>query len=138
MLIRLGYDIRFTIAQPVPIVSLLSVHPSRRHDLQGPDRVTVDSGIEATEYIDAFGNICTRLVAPPGTLRLTNSVVVQDSGPGIPPELVPNLFDRFMRGSGLGLPTAKRLIEAHKGHLVIDCPPEGGTTIVVHLPTARA
>ena len=80
MLIRLGYDIRFTIAQPVPIVSLLSVHPSRRHDLQGPDHVTVDPGIEATEYVDAFGNICTRLVAQPGTLRLTNSVVVQDSG----------------------------------------------------------
>ena len=81
MLIRLGYDIQFTIAQPVPIVTLLSVHPSRRHDLQGPDRVTVEPGIEAAEYMDAFGNICTRLLAPPGTLRLTNSVVViQDSG----------------------------------------------------------
>ena len=35
MLIRLGYDIRFDIGQPVPMVALLSVHPSRRHDLQG-------------------------------------------------------------------------------------------------------
>ena len=80
MLIRLGYDIRFTIAQPVPIVALLSVHPSRRRDLQGPDRVTTDPGAQATEYVDSFGNICTRLLAQPGTLRLTNSVVVQDSG----------------------------------------------------------
>jgi transglutaminase-like putative cysteine protease len=80
MLIRLGYDIQFTMAQPVPIVAMLSVHPSRRHDLQGPDRVAVDQGIEAVEYVDAFGNICTRVVAQPGTLRLTNSVVIQDSG----------------------------------------------------------
>jgi transglutaminase-like putative cysteine protease len=80
MLIRLGYDIQFTIGQPVPIVAMLSVHPSRRHDLQGPDRVTVDAGVEASEYVDGFGNICTRLLAQPGTLRLTNSVVIQDSG----------------------------------------------------------
>jgi transglutaminase-like putative cysteine protease len=80
MLIRLGYDIQFTIGQPVPIVAMLSVHPSRRQDLQGPDRVTVDGGVEASEYVDAFGNICTRMLAQPGTLRLTNSVVIEDSG----------------------------------------------------------
>jgi transglutaminase-like putative cysteine protease len=80
MLIRLGYDIQFTIAQPVPIVALLSVHPSRRQDLQGPDRVTVDGGTQVAEYTDAFGNICTRLLAEHGTLRMTNSVVIQDSG----------------------------------------------------------
>ncbi len=39
MLIRLGYDIQFEIGQPVPMVALLSVHPSRRHDLKEPDRV---------------------------------------------------------------------------------------------------
>jgi len=80
MLIRLGYDIQFTIAQAVPIVSLLSVHPSRRHDLQGPDRVTIEPATEPLEYPDSFGNICTRLVAAPGTVRLTNSTVIQDSG----------------------------------------------------------
>jgi len=80
MLIRLGYDIQFTIAQPVPIVSMLSVHPSRRHDLQGPDQVTAEGAAQVSEYVDAFGNICTRLLAKPGTLRLTNSVVIRDSG----------------------------------------------------------
>jgi transglutaminase-like putative cysteine protease len=80
MLIRLGYDIRFDIGQPVPIVTLLSVHPSRRHDLKGPDRVIVDPGVELMEYTDSFGNICTRLLAPSGTLRLTNSTTIEDSG----------------------------------------------------------
>ena len=80
MLIRLGYDIQFTIAQRVPIVSMLSVHPSRRHDLQGPDHVAVEGAAQAREYVDCFGNICTRILAEPGTLRLTNSVVIRDSG----------------------------------------------------------
>ena len=80
MLIRLGYDIRFEIGQPVPIVTLLSVHPSRRQDLKGPDRVAADAGVNLHEYVDSFGNICTRLLAPSGTLRLTNSTVVEDSG----------------------------------------------------------
>ena len=69
-------------------------------------------------------------------------IAFTDAGPGIPTELRDKIFTPFFttksRGSGLGLPTAKRLIEAHKGLLVIDCPPAGGTTIVVHLPTARA
>jgi transglutaminase-like putative cysteine protease len=80
MLIRLGYDIRFDIGQQVPIVTLLSVHPSRRHDLKEADRLSADPGIDRTEYTDSFGNICTRLIAPPGTLRLTNSTVIADSG----------------------------------------------------------
>ena len=69
-------------------------------------------------------------------------IAFTDAGPGIPTELRDKIFTPFFttksRGSGLGLPTAKRLIEAHKGQLVIDCPPAGGTTIVVHLPTAGA
>jgi transglutaminase-like putative cysteine protease len=80
MLIRLGYDIRFEIGQPVPIVTLLSVHPSRRHDLKGPDLVHAEPGVKQVQYADSFGNICTRLLAPTGTLRLTNSTVVEDSG----------------------------------------------------------
>ena len=39
------------------------------------------------------------------------------------------------RGPGLGLPTAKRLIEAQRGTLSIQCPPIGGTTVTVQLPT---
>ena len=43
-------------------------------------------------------------------------------------------FTTKARGSGLGLPTAKRLVEAHHGSISIDCPPGGGTTVTVHLP----
>jgi transglutaminase-like putative cysteine protease len=80
MLIRLGYDIRFAIGQAVPIVTVLSVHPSRRADLKSPDHVTAEPPVELQEYVDSFGNICTRVLAPTGTLRLTSSSVVEDSG----------------------------------------------------------
>jgi transglutaminase-like putative cysteine protease len=80
MLIRLGYDIRFEIPQPVSMVAMLSVHPSRRHDLREPDRVAVPDGVRAEEYIDGFGNICTRIFAPPGTLTLSNLTTIEDSG----------------------------------------------------------
>jgi PAS domain S-box-containing protein len=67
------------------------------------------------------------------------SVVVSDAGPGIPPEIREKMFTPFFttktRGSGLGLATAKRLIEAHHGRISIVCPPAGGTTVTVQLPT---
>jgi two-component system sensor kinase FixL len=65
-----------------------------------------------------------------------------DAGPGIPAEIRDKIFTPFFttksRGSGLGLPTARRLIEAHKGQIAIDCPPDGGTTVVIRLPLAAA
>ncbi len=63
-----------------------------------------------------------------------------DGGPGIPADIRDKIFTPFFttksRGSGLGLPTAKRLIEAHNGQIAIDCPPTGGTTVVIRLPLA--
>jgi two-component system sensor kinase FixL len=69
-------------------------------------------------------------------------IAVEDGGPGIPPEVREKIFTPFFstkaRGSGLGLPTAKRLIEAHSGQIAIDCPPAGGTTVLIRLPMATA
>jgi transglutaminase-like putative cysteine protease len=80
VLIRLGYDIQFDVDAPVPTVAMLNVHPSRRHDLQEPDRVQVEPAIATSDYEDLFGNVCTRFVAPAGRLRLSNSTVIEDSG----------------------------------------------------------
>ena len=80
-----------------------------------------------------------------GTIRIAVKTVdnachiaFSDTGPGIPPEILGKIFTPFFttksRGSGLGLPTAKRLIEAHRGSISIDCPPAGGTTVTIQLP----
>jgi two-component system sensor kinase FixL len=65
-------------------------------------------------------------------------IEVADTGPGIPPEIHAKLFTPFVttksRGTGLGLSTVKRLVEAHAGTIQVDCPPGGGTTVVITLP----
>jgi two-component system sensor kinase FixL len=77
-----------------------------------------------------------------GTNDSTCEIAFSDAGPGIPADIRKKIFTPFFttksRGSGLGLPTAKRLVEAHKGQIVIDCPPAGGTTVVVRLPMGTA
>ena len=80
MLIRLGYDLSFDIPSPVPIVALLNVHPSRVTDLREPDVLRAFPEIAIEHYVDSFGNDCSRFLAPAGTLRLTNSTLIEDSG----------------------------------------------------------
>jgi transglutaminase-like putative cysteine protease len=80
MLIRLGYEIELDIIDPVTVVGVLSVHPSRTADLLEPDRVNVYPAVDTEEYIDSFGNRCTRFLAPAGRVLLSNSTVIGDSG----------------------------------------------------------
>jgi transglutaminase-like putative cysteine protease len=80
MFIRLGYDIEFEIPAPVAMVSMLSVHPSRVADLRAPDEMAIAPAVPLTNYMDGFGNRCTRFVAPQGTLRLSNITLIEDSG----------------------------------------------------------
>jgi transglutaminase-like putative cysteine protease len=80
MLIRVGYDIQFTIPEPIAIVAMLHVYPSRTADLCEPDVVHVDPPTAVDEYIDDFGNICSRFEAPMGPLRMWNSTLIEDSG----------------------------------------------------------
>jgi PAS domain S-box-containing protein len=65
-------------------------------------------------------------------------IAFQDEGPGIPADIREKIFAPFFttkpKGTGLGLPTVKRLIDAHAGRIDIECPPEGGTVVTVHLP----
>ncbi|MBI3047621.1 MAG: PAS domain S-box protein [Acidobacteria bacterium] len=65
-----------------------------------------------------------------------------DSGPGIPAEIRDKVFAPFFttktRGTGLGLATAKRLIEAHRGAIRVESPPGGGAAVTVQLPLADA
>src|ERR1700750_1617780 len=80
MKIRLGYDIAFETRHEVAMVAMLHVHPSRVPDLLEPDVLKTNDGVATDEYVDSFGNRCTRLVAPAGELELRASTVIQDSG----------------------------------------------------------
>jgi two-component system, OmpR family, phosphate regulon sensor histidine kinase PhoR len=73
-------------------------------------------------------------------------VSVRDYGPGIAPEHLPRLTERFYRvdvtesraqgGTGLGLALVKHILNRHRGRLTIESSPGAGATFTVHLPTA--
>jgi two-component system, LuxR family, sensor kinase FixL len=89
------------------------------HAMGGQGRINVDVKTVATSCVIAF----------------------TDEGPGIPSDVLDKIFMPFFttkaRGSGLGLPTAKRLIEAQNGDISIECPTTGGTTVIVTLPVSQ-
>ena len=65
MLIRYGYEITVTCAQPTPMVCLLSVSEDRKADLRVAEKVFTTPIVPTTTYVDTFSNRCLRLVAPP-------------------------------------------------------------------------
>jgi signal transduction histidine kinase len=90
--------------------------------------------INSAHAMDGKGRIRVAVEPADTTCR----IAVADGGPGIPPDIRGKIFTPFFttkaRGSGLGLPTVKRLVEAHDGGIAVECPPEGGTTITIELP----
>jgi transglutaminase-like putative cysteine protease len=80
MQIRLGYSIELEMSRPMAVVAVLNVHPSRVKDLLEPDVMQVLPEIPSEDFTDAFGNRCVRFAAPQGTLRLSNSTLIEDSG----------------------------------------------------------
>ena len=80
MLIRAGYDISFTADTPTPMMAMLSVHPSRHKDLRTPHRITTAPDAPIYDYLDAFGNVCTRVSVPAGGLTLSCDFTIEDSG----------------------------------------------------------
>ena len=80
MLIRLGYEIELQLSIPMTVIAVLNVHPSRIKDLREPDEIQISPPADSEQYRDCFGNICTRIVAPQGPLRLSGSTLIEDSG----------------------------------------------------------
>lgn len=70
------------------------------------------------------------------------AIRVSDKGPGIKPEDLRHAFEPFHttkeKGSGLGLFSVKRIVEAHKGRVAIDSAPGSGTTVEVRLPAENS
>ena len=97
----------------------------------------------AIQYTPDDGRIVAAAEARSDSVRLT----IRDSGPGIAPEDLPHIFDRFYRGdksrrrdqggSGLGLAIARSIVEAHDGRIWAESAPGEGATLVVSLPVAR-
>lgn len=66
---------------------------------------------------------------------------ITDNGPGFPVELLPRIFEPYVttkaRGTGLGLPIVKKIVDEHQGSIEISNAPGGGARIDIRLPLVR-
>ncbi|MCY0865846.1 MAG: sensor histidine kinase, partial [Sulfobacillus sp.] len=105
--------------------------------------------------MEALMNVLDNAIkwSPPGsTVEVISDVVdgqavieVDDQGPGIPDELLPRVFERFVTGdlsrqgsSGLGLAIVEDVVRQHQGSVVIERRPEGGTRVILRFPVEEA
>ncbi len=123
-----------------------------RTDLPQPLPVWADSDrllqlfinlLENTLFYAAGSTVLVRGRLRPDVVEVT----VADTGPGIAPEHLPNLFERFYRvdkarsraggGSGLGLAIAQEIAHAHGGEIGVESEVGAGTIFILRLPKAR-
>ncbi|MEQ1902370.1 MAG: transglutaminase family protein [Devosia sp.] len=86
MRIKAGFTLAYDCPQPTPMLLCLSLHPSRQLDLLTPQRLSFSPTVEASDYVDGFGNICTRILAPVGRITVSTAFEVEDSGQ---PDFIP-------------------------------------------------
>ncbi|WNZ07648.1 HAMP domain-containing sensor histidine kinase [Streptomyces sp. 11x1] len=124
------------------------------HTVPGPAPLPVRG--DADRLHQALGNLLSntaRHCRPGDTVTVTTSstpaeavVEVVDTGPGIPADELPHVFDRLWRGtrsragggSGIGLAVVKELVTAHGGTVTAESGPGGGTRMTLRLPRATA
>lgn len=111
-------------------------------DADRMDQVLTNLLINALKYSPATAPIAVHIAQVGGEARIG----VRDQGPGIPPDHLPYLFERFYRvpgtrvqsgsgiGLGLGLYICREIVERHGGHIWVENVPSGGSTFWVALP----
>jgi signal transduction histidine kinase len=109
---------------------------------------------DADRLEDVFNNLldnATKNTPLQGEIQITIAnhdntvdITIADSGPGIPPEQIPHVFERFQpssglrTGFGLGLAIAQQIVLAHKGKIEVFSNPGEGAKFVVSLPREDA
>jgi len=88
MQIRAGFEMSYDCPQPTPMIFTLNVHFTRVSDLVGRDDLVVDPPVPMAAYRDSFGNWCTRIVAPKGSMRISANALLNDTG--APDTIVPD------------------------------------------------
>jgi signal transduction histidine kinase len=114
-----------------------------------PDLTTLgDPRLLSRVFSNLVGNSVEALAGSAGVIGLTARredsrilVAIEDDGPGVPPAILPRLFDPYFSaksgGTGLGLAIAKKIIEEHGGTISAENRQEGGFRVTFHLPLAR-
>jgi two-component system, OmpR family, sensor histidine kinase BaeS len=127
-------DVAASLPRPIAI-EVPAELPALEADPVRIRQVLLNLLANALRHTPAEGVISVEVQAQPQRMLIH----VRDSGSGIAPEDLPHLFERFQkgsdsRGSGLGLPIARKLVLAHGGDIGIESAPGEGTEVTVSLP----
>ncbi len=116
-----------------------------RGDRDRLKQLLLNLGANAVQYTPAGGDVYLSLARAADQARM----IVRDTGPGIPPEDIPHIFERFYRaeksrtrtrssGFGLGLSIAHWIVEHHNGRIEVESKDGQGTAFVIWLPLGGA
>jgi nitrogen fixation/metabolism regulation signal transduction histidine kinase len=115
-----------------------------------PDALAeADARLLSRVLSNLIGNAVEALAGTPGEVTVSAArrdgrilVSVEDSGPGVPPRILPRLFDPYFSaksgGTGLGLAIAKKIVEEHGGTIAAENRRGGGFRVRFDLPEAAA
>jgi len=109
MKLRVGFELVFSCSQPVPMLLMLNTHSSHVNEVLVPDLLRIDPPCPLTQYRDAFGNLCSRIVTPShGDLAISTEALLDVSAQPEPRaegaypgavESLPNECMQFLLGS---------------------------------------
>jgi PAS domain S-box-containing protein len=115
-------------------LELTGDRPTIRADSEQLRTVFLNLLLNAAQAAGSNGQVRIAIAEEDALCRVS----IADNGPGIPIDTLGKIFEPFFttkhRGTGLGLPTAKRMIQRHNGGIEFECPPDGGTIVTVTLP----
>ncbi|MFC1824414.1 ATP-binding protein, partial [Thermodesulfobacteriota bacterium] len=112
--------------------------PEMVGDMGQLQQVFTNLFINAADAMGGKGDLDIQVKFHPQENQFT--IVVADTGPGIPEGLKDKIFDIFFttkavgKGTGLGLSISRNIINLHGGNIMVECPREGGTRFLIELP----
>lgn len=133
------YMARSVIPNEIAIVEEYGRLPALHCNASQLNQVFLNLVTNAAQAICGRGRITVRTESADGVVRIQ----VADTGAGIPPEVLPRIFESFYTtkprgvGTGLGLPIAREIVRQHGGEIHVDTEPGKGTTFTVLLPVRR-
>jgi two-component system, NtrC family, sensor kinase len=137
------------------IKTLVDVKPDLPRILADPQQlqqVLINLCFNAVEAMPQGGSLALRAMTNPAAaaeLEGNNhacrevTIAISDTGPGIEPEVLPDIFRPFLttkkgKGMGLGLSICERIMKTHSGRIRVESTPGKGTTFYLHFPVAEA
>lgn len=104
-------------------------------------QAVINIAMNAAQSIGAEGELRIRISSVELEGHPYARVEMSDTGPGIPPEVLPRVFEPFFttrpKGTGLGLAVVKRIMEGHRGRVAVSSTPGCATTFAIDFPADR-